>query len=245
MQCEHAQEFFSEYVSGEMDGALAVSLENHLNVCGPCSETVDGLRQLWKTLDHMPVVEPPAAFHASLMERLAAEAVGQPRPAVATPMSRFGRQFQARVLAYAATVVLLLMGAEFVQVQRASLGPLGLVLNLVHPAPVLSSQRADWKPNTEGGGTLSVVLQAHAQVNGAVSRNRVHLQLRHGNGSITPETAHAVKDGLLTSERPETFTIQLDASPHIETDVVEVTVTPLDSASPENHSVNVPITAAR
>ena len=65
MKCEHAQEFLSEYVTGEMDRALAVSLENHLMVCAPCSETVEGLRRLWHTLDDMPVIEPPPSFHAA------------------------------------------------------------------------------------------------------------------------------------------------------------------------------------
>jgi len=252
MQCEHAQEFFSEYVSGEMDRALAVTLENHLNACNPCSETVDGLRQLWETLDRMPIVEPPASFHASLMDRLAAEPIVQKRSAGAeVSASRFGRQFQVRALAYAATIVVLLMGAEFVQVQRAALGPLGVLINVLHPAPVLSMQHVEWKTASVStgdydpvSGTLSVVLQAHAQVNGAVARDRVHVQVKHANGAITPETARAFKDGLLTSERPETFTIPLVAAPHPETDVVEVTVTPFDGATPESRTVTIPITGA-
>ena len=57
MQCDHAQEFVSEYVTGEMDQALAVTLENHLSACAACAGTVEGLRRLWTTLDQLPVVE--------------------------------------------------------------------------------------------------------------------------------------------------------------------------------------------
>src|SRR5947209_2154263 len=127
MKCEHAQEFLSEYVTGEMDRALAVSLENHLAVCEPCTETVEGLRGLWLTLDDMPLIEPPASFHASLMDRIAAEQIREERAARAPiRVPAWRGVMQPRVFAYAAVAIVLLLGAELVQVQRAALGPLGL-----------------------------------------------------------------------------------------------------------------------
>src|SRR5437016_832085 len=140
MQCEHAQEFISEYVTGEMDAALAVSLENHLNGCEACRDTVDGLRRLWTTLEQMPVVDPPPSFHAAVMKRISEEEKAAERAAAQRQRVPAWRGLlQPRSFAYAAVALIVLLSAELVQVQRAALGPLGLVLNVLHPVPLLRS----------------------------------------------------------------------------------------------------------
>src|SRR5439155_22094021 len=105
MQCDHAQELFSDYVTGETDRALTVSIENHLAACKGCRETVEDLRQAWAMLDQMPVVEPPPLFHANLMSRLTeeqteAEAAAK-RPAVGWDWRGL---FRPRALAFGATI---------------------------------------------------------------------------------------------------------------------------------------------
>ncbi|HLJ56154.1 MAG TPA: zf-HC2 domain-containing protein [Chthonomonadaceae bacterium] len=241
MQCEHAQEFLSEYVTGEMDQALAVALENHLAVCRACTEAVDGLRGLWRTLDAMPLIEPPASFHASLMERIAAEQASAERAArtVARPPA-WRTLFQPRAFAYAAAVLILLLGAELVQVQRAALGPLGLVLNLLHPTPLLQSEHATWMPNGQGGGVLTVTLQAHAQANGAVTRRLVRVQL-HRTEPAAPRVAAVAREVGIRSDRATQVDLPLDYTPHNGLDTLDVTVAGGDGAPDEGQSVAIPL----
>ena len=40
MKCEEAGELFSEYICGDMEGALSVSLEHHLSGCIDCRQAV-------------------------------------------------------------------------------------------------------------------------------------------------------------------------------------------------------------
>jgi anti-sigma factor RsiW len=242
MQCEHAQEFLSEYVTGEMDRALAVTLENHLTACNACTEAVEGLRQLWRTLDQMPTVEPPPTFHAALMERISLEQAQEQRAArapVRAPSWR--RVFQPQVFAYAAVAVLLLVGAELVQVQRAALGPVGAIVSILHPAPLLSAQRVEWQPSGQGGGTMTVLLQAHSQVNGAIGRQHAHLQLQRKDGANIPGADTSFRDVDLNSDQPTLISFRLGFTPSAATDVLRVTLTSIDGSSDDRRTVDIPV----
>jgi hypothetical protein len=59
MKCEHAQEFFSEYIEQTLDKPSAVAIEAHLTACQTCRRGVEGLRQTWTALGTVPLVEPP------------------------------------------------------------------------------------------------------------------------------------------------------------------------------------------
>ncbi len=242
MQCEHAHEFLSEYVSGEMDRALVVTLENHLDACSACTDTVEGLRRLWNTLDDMSLVEPPTSFHSSLMQRISAELQIQSNAAAAPRRVRSWRGLlQPHAFAYAAVVLVLLLGAEFVQVQRAGLGPLGLLMNLVHQTPPLQTEQVQWAPNGRGGGLLTLRLQAHPQVNGAIRRDQVRVQLVRKNGAAYPGTRPVARVAELASDRVTTVSLPLDFTPSESTDVIDLTLMPLDSAGAESQTVEVPL----
>jgi hypothetical protein len=73
MRCERAQELLSEYFEGTIQNALRVPLESHINACSSCREAVDDLRFVWRVLDDAPVVNPPAGFRASVLQRLEAK----------------------------------------------------------------------------------------------------------------------------------------------------------------------------
>ena len=60
MQCDRAQEFFSEYLERTLDRPMTVALESHLAACGGCRDEIEGLRDLFVTLETVPQVEPPA-----------------------------------------------------------------------------------------------------------------------------------------------------------------------------------------
>ncbi|HZT41746.1 MAG TPA: zf-HC2 domain-containing protein [Chthonomonadaceae bacterium] len=160
MQCEHAQELFSDYLAGEMDRALAVSMENHLAACAVCREEVAGLRRVWSALDEMPVVDPPPHFHEDLMRRLEVERA----PVVAMPRPQtwdWRALFRPRQLAYAATVLIfLLAGAEVIQSRRAELGPISWILQSLHATHAVranatfQSEGAQWQPGMAGGALV-------------------------------------------------------------------------------------------
>jgi anti-sigma factor RsiW len=59
MQCERAQDHFSDYLEQTLDRPLTVTLEAHLNGCPACREEVAALRSLCLDLNSMPEVEPP------------------------------------------------------------------------------------------------------------------------------------------------------------------------------------------
>jgi hypothetical protein len=166
MHCETAQEHFSDYISQELDRAMALSLENHLSSCERCREEVATLRRAWAALDEMPVVDPPMFFHENLMSRLAAQQ-GQVEEATASRRALWDWRalFRPRQLAFGAVaLVILLAGAEVVQTQRAALGPVGWVLSLLRPAPSKESApkaEAVWTAAPQNGiasGTLTVTL---------------------------------------------------------------------------------------
>jgi hypothetical protein len=81
MKCEHAQEFFSEYVEQSLDKPQTVALEAHLTACASCRHGLEGLHQTWQALKMVPAVEPPkdlawrvlAQLQRERAERLEAE----------------------------------------------------------------------------------------------------------------------------------------------------------------------------
>jgi hypothetical protein len=73
MKCEHAKDFFSEYIEKSLDKPTGVALEAHLTACGACQRDLDGLRQTWGALNAVPAVEPPADLAWRVMCRLQEE----------------------------------------------------------------------------------------------------------------------------------------------------------------------------
>ena len=59
MQCERAQEFFSDYLERTLDRPMAGALESHLGSCATCREEVEALQQTLLALESVPEVEPP------------------------------------------------------------------------------------------------------------------------------------------------------------------------------------------
>ena len=234
MQCEHAQELFSDYLTGEMDRALAVSMENHLAACAVCREEVAGLRRIWTALDEMPVVEPPPLFHENLMRRLEPERT--PAVAVAKPRQRawdWRELFRPRQLAIAATVLIfLLAGAEVYQAQRAELGPIDWILQRLHVshAPRVNTTfqagSAQWQSGM-AGGTLVIRLRTpeNADTNGLTYKVNV-------DGNAT--TLHAAE----RSDQEVLLTLPLSAPPTARSITV---IIPAANGDTDAQTVLVPI----
>jgi len=60
MQCERAQEFFSDHLETTLERPMAVALEAHLGACSACRDDYDALRIAWRSLSTLPEVVPPA-----------------------------------------------------------------------------------------------------------------------------------------------------------------------------------------
>ncbi len=193
MQCQHAQENFSDYIAGDMERALAASLENHVAACASCEAELAGLRRAWALLDKMPVVEPPADFHTRIMQRLDGERAAEDFAAVQPQRKLTWRTlFRAREMALVATLLIfVLAGVEVVQTQRAALGPLGWIVSRMRPAPVAptlsappiwATARAEFRAAPEGGGVVTLHLRANPSGEGVSS---IAYSARLGDGSVS------------------------------------------------------------
>jgi hypothetical protein len=59
MQCDRAQEFFSDYLERTLDRPMTVALESHLASCSGCREEIEVLRDTFLVLDAVPAVATP------------------------------------------------------------------------------------------------------------------------------------------------------------------------------------------
>lgn len=60
MQCDRAEEFFSDYLERTLDRPMTVAIESHLAGCVNCRDGVEALQSTFLALDSVPEVEPPA-----------------------------------------------------------------------------------------------------------------------------------------------------------------------------------------
>ena len=226
MHCNQAQEIFSDHLAGQLDSVLNMSLENHLRSCEACRTEVAGLRRVWSSLDALPVVEPPAFFHENLMHRIGMEQekateAAQQRRSIWNWRALF--QLRSPLFAGAALLLLALAGMSSLHVQHASLDPIGSVWRLLHSGntahgttPALQTARAEWRPNGQGGGTLTIYAQAQpgtsvslrslnyragGEIRAAV-QNDVSISADHETALAIPMEARPTADLTLTLSAP-------------------------------------------
>ena len=71
MQCERAQEFFSDYLERTLDRPMTVAVEAHLAGCSGCREEIEALQTTFYALEAAPMVQPPADGMWQVKSRLA------------------------------------------------------------------------------------------------------------------------------------------------------------------------------
>ena len=59
MNCERAQEWYSDYVEGALPAPARAALDRHLAGCAECRRAMEAFRATWEGLDAVPPVEPP------------------------------------------------------------------------------------------------------------------------------------------------------------------------------------------
>lgn len=170
MHCIDTRELLSDYVSGDVDAALTVSIDNHLERCSECRGELAGLRAVWSALGSMERVEPGPFFRENLLTRMERDPDGILNPSRRS--SRWwtlGQLLQARSLAFAAAALVLVMaGAEVVQTQRAELGPISWLVHQLMPSQPTAAHgnSAEWTTGPKGG-ILIVRLYNLARLDGA------------------------------------------------------------------------------
>jgi hypothetical protein len=232
MQCNHAQELFSDYVAGDMDRALNVTLENHLSECAECRDGVDGLRSVWGALDRLAVIDPPQQVHVNIMNSIAVVRAQEEQAASQPVKTNWRSVFNPRSLALAASILLALFFATS-HAMRAELDPIGTMIRMFRPAPAavlgLSQPAADWSASAQGG---VITLHLRAQANGA-QVNHLNYQVMLG-GRALPDV-----HGVVTSDQDTSVVIPLNAAPA--QNALSVTLSPADGGD-QTKSIAVPVT---
>jgi len=186
-----------------------VSFENHIATCPECSAMVSEIRTIWTSLDTLPVIDQPE----SLVGRINAALDEQEAEETKQTFSRWRSLASARSLAYAASIAAIAMlGMGGLHVTRASLDPLGSIIKLLHPAPAitvaLGVSRAEWTPNEQGSGTLTVHLKAQPESDGRIAH--VHCVV---NVPAEDLQTSAATDADIASDTETSITIPLKTPP--------------------------------
>ena len=214
MQCKQAQELFSDHLAGQLDPALSVSLENHARTCEECRSEIAGMRRVWSALDAMPSVEPPSFFHENLMHRIQIE---QEKAVEAAQRQRGGWSWRSLflprspVFAGATLALLAVLGMGGMHVQHASLDPLGALWRLrpgrtsAMTTAALQTARAEWHPNGQGGGMLTLYVQAEAGSN-------VSIRALNYRAGVRTRTV-AENDTPISPDHETTLSIPLESRP--------------------------------
>jgi hypothetical protein len=71
MKCEHVWPEISNYVDGEVDGALRSAMDEHFRNCQRCSSVLEGMRNVVALYGDERMLEVPAGFSRRLEKRLA------------------------------------------------------------------------------------------------------------------------------------------------------------------------------
>ena len=200
MQCQQANEFFSDYIERTLDSALTVSVDNHLVACASCREEIEGLRSLWTELVRMPVIEAPVALHAGILSVLDVHLAETSRETTASRVPSFNwdlsQLFRPRTLAYAAVLIVFVLGGLKVMGTQAGLGWL---IHSSYTPPVaagplaISATRSQWSANADGSGTLTIALQtALSKEAPFASLHYYKAELKKGVTADASETSSAV-----------------------------------------------------
>lgn len=170
MQCHDALELFSDYVTGQMERALQVAFEAHLQQCRACREGMQSFRVVWEELNQLPRVEAPASLHERILAQVEREQ-NRPTALAVGKGGRFSWQllWRPQVLAAAALVVIVILaGLQFSPVRQAALGLPDKLFGWLHPTPKTSGvplPHVTWQPNaSQPGGQLVVHIQFPASL---------------------------------------------------------------------------------
>lgn len=236
MQCDRAQEFFSDYLEHTLDRPMTVAIESHLAGCVNCREEVEVLQSTFLALDSLPEVEPPAdgAWQVMMAIRQQRAAQYEAERRKAPTFLEWLRTLNPMGVAMGASLATLAIGGSlFVTgIPHEKLG-----LGLPTPAPVTS-------PVTAGvAGVLVTYGPANGQSQALEVRFTPAETLADGEVRLLGEglpTAHAAK-GTLSAAVPVVFNFQLPSNAGAQ--VLKLTAQGRGAARPYEYTIVVPFAA--
>ncbi len=247
MNCDQAHELFSDYITGDLEPALRVKVENHLVESEGCRSALEDVRRLWTELDLLPAVEPPPGLHNDLMARVSAELIEAPAPEPKRSVLDLRTLFRARSFALAATLLICaLAGIEVVQTQRAALGPIGALVHMMHPSAVsqsaLQSASAQWMPKSGAAGVLVVHLRTSPSADAHSSATTFTVTLRRKLAGIASaqEPILATAKISMGADELQSVSLNLSETPTSDTSVLEVAPSPNQGSAAQSLSVSLP-----
>lgn len=95
MQCERAQEFFSDYLERTLDRPMTVALEAHLAGCSGCRAEIEALQATWASLDVIPEVVPPPDGAWQVIQQLRQQREAQEPVAPAAARTRQQQEWRS------------------------------------------------------------------------------------------------------------------------------------------------------
>lgn len=167
MQRESIENYYSDYIAGDLDAALQLSVENHLKASPEAAAEVDALRRAMATLNEMPSTELPIWFHDNLMNRLdmkmANEAAQQKQSGW-----NWRTLFQPRSLARGAAAVMTLVVIGGVGAKVAGINPFNIFsifsssnwasTEAMARAAHSTSVRGEWRPDNNGTAYIRITV---------------------------------------------------------------------------------------
>ncbi len=165
MQRDSIENYYSDYITGDLDAALQLSVENHLKALPEAAAEVEALSRAMATLDEMPSAELPAWFHDNLMNRLDMEMANE---AIQQKHSGWNWRtlLQPRSFARGLAAVLALLVIGGVGSQMAGINPFKAIFNnpnwarskAISRAADSASVRAEWRPDSNGTAYVHIIV---------------------------------------------------------------------------------------
>ena len=70
MTCDHIQERFADFLTGELDASARREVQDHIAACAACRTELEGLTATWARLDLLPAEQPSGRVRAGFYEML-------------------------------------------------------------------------------------------------------------------------------------------------------------------------------
>jgi len=135
MEHEQATDLLSEYLEGDLAADQAAALEQHLESCRECSQTLAMLSQALRAVNRMPKARAPAHFARRV--KLRARRAGLLRPRRQRLMERMTAPFSSTLttwgLLLAVGLLLVVVMIAQQQIELLMVGPQTPTVDLDHP----------------------------------------------------------------------------------------------------------------
>jgi hypothetical protein len=88
MTCDHIQERFADFLTGELDESARREVQDHIAACAACRMELEELTATWARLDLLPAEQPSGRVRAGFYDMLERHKDGLERKTSARPLAR-------------------------------------------------------------------------------------------------------------------------------------------------------------